>query len=159
MKKIFSILILLVCALQVSAHEGGHGAPAKVWHFTNSDMNLKAEFIEKIDNSVYLMNDQHKVVEFNISEFTTEEQQYILEKANWINAKNTLSTEYQLFSINYSKISIYVGVALLLFTFFRFRKKNSFQTVTLGLIGITIIFTGCKTNVSSEGIKMAKNDV
>lgn len=159
MNKILFILSILFFSSQASAHEGGHGAPTKVWHFTNSEMNLKAEFIEKIDERVYLMNDAHKIVAFNISEFTSQEQQYILNKANWIIDKNTSQKEYQLFSINYSKILIYLGIALLLFSFFKFRKKNTSKILAFSLIGLSFVIVGCKTNVSSDGIKMAKNDI
>ncbi|AWV96900.1 YHYH protein [Arcticibacterium luteifluviistationis] len=159
MKKIVILLTILFLSFQVSAHEGGHGSPTKVWHFTNSEMNLKAEFIEKIDDRVYLMNDKHKVVAFNISDFTSEEQGFILSKTNWIIDKNTSQSEHQLFSINYAKILIYFGVALLLFSFFKFRKKNKFKNLAFSLIGFAFVIMGCKTNSSSKGIKMAKNDV
>ncbi|GAA3629540.1 YHYH protein [Flavivirga jejuensis] len=159
MKKILFILVILCISFKISAHDGGHGLPTKVWHFTNSEMNLKAEFIEKIDNKVYLMNDKHKVVVFNISEFTSEEQHYILNKTNWVNNKNVSRTEHQLFSINYSKILIYFGVGLLLFSFFKFSRKSKPKMVFFSVLSFSIVVMGCKTNISSKGIKMAKNDI
>ena len=120
MKKLVFIITILFISCQTSAHEGGHGSPTKVWHFTNSDLNLKAEFIDKLDETVYLMNENNKVVFYDISDFTIEEQQYILNKTNWISDKNTSQQEHQLFSINYSKILIYLGFALLLFSIFKF---------------------------------------
>jgi len=150
---------MLLLSFQVSAHEGGHGSSTKVWHFTNNKMNLKAEFIEIIGESVYLMNENHKVVAFNISDFTNQEQHYILNKSNWISDKNTSQTAHQLFSVNYSKILIYLGFALLLFSLFKFKKKNKSIIFAFGLIGLAFVIMGCKTNISSKGIKMAKNDI
>lgn len=159
MKKIIFIVIVLFLSFPVSAHDHGHGSPTKVWHFTNSEMNLKAEFIEKVDGTVYLMNDKHKVVAYNIEDFTSQEQESILEKENWISNKNVSQTSHQLFSINYSNLLIYFGVVLLLFSFFKFRKKNKSKILAYSLMGLSSVIVGCKTNVSSEGIKMAKNDV
>jgi len=159
MKKIVFLITVLFLTFQVSAHEGGHDSPTKVWHFTNSEKDLKADFIEKISETVYLMNDEHKLVSFDISEFTSVEQQYISTKSSWIKSKNTLETEHQFFTINYSKILIYFGVALLLFTFFKFSKKNKYQTLAFSVLGLTLVFTGCKTKVSSKEITMAKNSI
>ncbi len=159
MKKIIIILTVLFLSLPVSAHDDGHGSQTKVWHFTNSEMNLKAEFIEKVGKTVYLMNNKHKVVAYNIEDFTSQEQESILEKENWINNKNVSQTAHQLFSINYSNLLIYFGVVLLLFSFFKFRKKNKSKILAYSLMGLSFVIVGCKTNVSSEGIKMAKNDV
>ena len=124
MQKISFILAILFLSFQVSAHEGGHGSPTKVWHFTNSEKNLKADFIEKIDETIYLMNVNHKVEAFNFSDFTIQEQQYIWNKSNWISDKNTLQEEHQLYTINYSKILTYLGFALLLVALFELQKKN-----------------------------------
>ncbi|MGB5437050.1 MAG: YHYH protein [Maribacter sp.] len=159
MKKIVFILTILLLSFKVSAHEGGHGASTKVWHFTNSEMNLKAEFIEKIDETIYLMNEKHKVVFFNISDFTSQEQQYILTKGNWISDKNTSQNEFQLFSINHATILIYFGFALLLFSLFKYTKKSKSKIFAYSLIGLAFVIMGCKTNISSNGIKMAKNDI
>ena len=159
MKKILFTLAVLFLYFQVTAHDGSHGNKARIWHFVNSEMNLKAEFIEKIDESVFLMNNEHKVVAFNISDFTSKEQQYILNTTNWIRNKNTLQTDHQLYAINYSNILIYFGVALLLFSFFKLRKKNKLNILAYSFIGLAFIISGCNTNVSSKGIKMAKNDI
>ena len=159
MKKLLLIVIIPLLSFPVSAHEGGHGSPTKVWHFTKSELDLKAEFIKKIDETVYLMNDKHNVVFFNISDFTSEEQQYILKKATWISNKNDLETAYPLFSLNHANFFICFGVAMLLFSLFKFRQKSDTKILAFSLIGLAFVITGCKTNVSSKGIKMAKNDV
>ncbi|MGY0392637.1 YHYH protein [Bizionia sp. KMM 8389] len=158
MKKLLSILVILI-SFHISAHEGGHGSPFKTWHFTNSKMNLKAEFIEKVEESVYLMNEQHTVVTFHISEFTNQEQQYIATKANWISNKNTFKSELQLQTINYPKLLIYLGVILLLFSLLRYKQKNSYKTLPFGCIAITMVIMGCKTETTLESLKMAKNDI
>ncbi|WP_273274808.1 YHYH protein [Maribacter polysiphoniae] len=159
MKNIVTLLTVLFLSFGVSAHEGGHGSPIKVWHFTNSEMNLKAEFIEKIDETVYLMNEKHKVVFFNISNFTSEEQHYILNKATWIGDKNGSETAYPLFSIHYANLFICFGVALLLFSLFRFRQKGSSKILAFSSIGLAFVIMGCKTNSPSKGIKMATNNI
>lgn len=159
MKKIVFLLTILFLSFEVSAHDGGHGSPTKIWHFTNSEINLKAEFIEKIDETVYLMNDKHKVVFFNISDFISEEQHYILNKANWINDKNDTQTDHQLISIHYANLFICFGVALLLYSLFKFRQKSYSKISAFSLIGLAFVILGCKTNSSLKRIKMAKNDV
>lgn len=159
MKNIFLILLSLIVTTSTFAHEGGHGAPSKVWHFTNSEKDIKAEFIQKIDETVYLMNEKHQVVFFNISDFTSEEQYYILNKASWISDKNGSETAYPLFSINYTALYLCFGVALLLISLFRFRQKNDAKILAFSLIGLAFVVTGCKTNASSKGITIAKNDI
>ena len=159
MQKILFILAILFLSFQVSAHENGHDSPTKIWHFTNSELNLKADFIEKIDETVYLMNANHKVETFNFSDFTIQEQQYIWNKSNWISDKNTLQEEHQLYTINYSKILTYLGFALLLVALFELQKKNKSKILVYSLISVSIITLGCKTKMSSTGIKMAANNV
>lgn len=158
MKKLLTLTILFL-SVQIFAHEGGHGISTKIWNFTNSEMNLKAEFIEKIGEKVYLMNDQHKVISFDISEFTNQEQQYILNKSDWINNKNTLQIEYQLFSINYSRLLVYLGFALVLFSFFLFKKKRTNKVFIYSVLGFILMITGCNSQTSSKGVKMAKNNI
>ncbi|MFB9053643.1 YHYH protein [Formosa undariae] len=159
MKKYITLITILFVCLQAFAHEGGHGLPTKIWYFTNSEKNLKGEFIERIDETVYLMNENHKVVFFDISEFTSEEQHYILNKTTWITDKNTSPSEDQLLSINYSNLLIYLGGALLLFSFLKIKETNKAKILAFSLIGVAFVITGCKTNVSSNVIKMAKNKV
>ncbi|WP_299781891.1 YHYH protein [uncultured Formosa sp.] len=159
MKNIVILITILFLSFPVFAHEGGHGLPTKIWHFTTSEKNLKGEFIEKIGDTVYLMNEKHKVVFFDISEFTSEEQHYILNKANWITDKNVSEKSLSLFSINYATLFIYLGIALLLFSFFKYRQKSDSKILAFSLIGLAFIVMGCKTTSSSKGITMAKNDV
>ena len=159
MRKIVIILIMFFLSFQSFAHEGGHGNPTKVWHFTNSEMNLKAEFIEKIGGTIFLMNDEHKVVAFNLSDFTNQEQHFILNKANWISEVNTLQKEHQLVTINFSNSLMYLGFVLLLFSLFRLKKKNRSKIVAFSSIGLAFVIMGCNSNISSKGIKMATNNI
>ena len=159
MKKNIILIVILVVCLQAFAHEGGHGLPTKIWHFTNSEKNLKGEFIERIDGTVYLINENHKVVFFDISEFTTEEQQYILNTSTWISNKNVSEPTQSLFSIPYANLFIYLGVAWVVFSYFRYRQKQDSKIVAFSVIGVAIIVAGCKTTSTSKGIAMAKNDV
>ncbi|PWJ60681.1 YHYH protein [Dyadobacter jejuensis] len=159
MKKVLFLIIILFASFQVTAHEGGHGSPTKVWHFSNGEMTLKAEFIEKLDDRVYLMNDKHKVIAFNFSEFTNKEQAYILSRTNWINDKNTTTSEHGVFSINYSKVLIYLGVAILLLAFFMLKQKNKSKLWAASLTGLAFVVIGCKSNASGVEIIMAKNNI
>ncbi|MHA7944211.1 YHYH protein [Formosa sp. 3Alg 14/1] len=159
MKKYITLITILFVCLQAFAHEGGHGLPTKIWHFTNSEKNLKGEFIERIDDTVYLMNENHKVVFFDISEFTAEEQHYILNTSTWISNKNISEPTQSLVSIPYANLFIYLGVAWVLFSCFRYRQKQDSKIVAFSIIGVAFIIAGCKTTSTSKGIVMAKNDV
>lgn len=159
MKKLYFLLLILFFTTSIYAHEYGHASTMKVWEFSNSEKNLKADFIEKIEKSVYLINEEHQVLTFNISEFTDQEQQYISNKATWINSINSPQETQEVFTINYSKVLIYFGVFVLLVAFFKFRRGNKKQILAYCIIGISIVLVGCKSNISSKGIKMAANNI
>ncbi|MBU2928920.1 YHYH protein [Winogradskyella psychrotolerans] len=159
MKKLIVLLLITFFTTNLYAHEYGHESTMKVWQFTDLEKNLKADFIEKIEERVYLINEEHNVVIFNISEFTDQEQQYILSKANWINTINNSQETQELITINYSRILMYLGVFVILFGLFKLRRGNKKQIVAYSLIGMSLILVGCKSNVSSKGITMAPNNI
>lgn len=159
MKKAIFILTVLFLSFQVFAHEGGHGLPTKVWHFTDGTMNLKAEFIEKTGGKVYLMTEQHKVMSFNISDFTDKEQQYILNKEKWIHNINTKPDRNPIFSTDLTTIFIFCGLVLLFFSFIKLRKNYNNGVLAFSCMGIAFVVLGCNTSVSTEVIRMAKNDI
>jgi hypothetical protein len=159
MKKLIFLLLIQTFTSSIYAHNEGHESTMKVWQFVNNEKTLKADFIEKIENSVYLINEEHDVVTFNISEFTKKEQQYILNKAHWISSVNTPQNTQQLFTVNYSKMLIYIGFVVLLFTLFKLKERNKAYIFAYSLIGISIVLAGCKSNISSKEMKIATNDI
>ncbi|MDO5970052.1 YHYH protein [Flavivirga aquimarina] len=158
MKKIFFLLFVLIFSSNAFAHKGGHGTPTKVWKFVNSDKTITADFIKKVDETVYLRNENHEVLTFNYSDFKKEEQQYILERVNWINAKNTIQDKHSAFSSSNESIwLVLIGIVLLLFSVFNLKKKRSF--LTYSILGAVFVFFGCKSTNSTKGFIMAANDI
>ncbi|WP_430411281.1 YHYH protein [Kordia sp.] len=160
MKKIIFLLFLCMSVNQMFAHKHGHSASSKVWNFINSTETIKADFIKKDGEKVYLMNENHEVLTFNYSDFKAQEQQYISEKANFIYDLNTLnkSEKYKIF--NFSNLLLCLGILVFLFSLYslkkRFKQKSAFA---YSLFGISLIVIGCARTTSFKAPKMVANDI
>ena len=83
--KAFSLLAI-VTAIQVSsltsayAHDlSEHTIAAKVWQITGQP-SVAADFIKLEDDMVSLTDNHHQLLSFDLSDFSANDQTYILEK-------------------------------------------------------------------------------
>tara|TARA_R110002124_G_scaffold77235_1_gene206860 strand:- start:12 stop:311 length:300 start_codon:yes stop_codon:yes gene_type:complete len=79
-------LLAMVTAIQVSsltfayAHDpSAHSMPAKEWQITGQP-SVAADFIKLEDDMVYLTDNHHQLLSFDLSDFSANDQTYILEK-------------------------------------------------------------------------------
>lgn len=99
-------LLAIVTAIQVSsltsayAHDPStHTLPAKEWQITGQH-SVAADFIKLEDDTVYLTDSHHQLLSFNLSDFSANDQTYILEKNAHIQAINQLAVIENLVSSN-----------------------------------------------------------
>jgi hypothetical protein len=99
-------LLAIVTAIQVSsltsayAHDlSEHTIAAKVWQITGQP-SVAADFIKLEDGTVYLTDSHHQLLSFDLSDFSADDQTYILEKNAHIQAINQLAVIDNLVSSN-----------------------------------------------------------
>ncbi len=159
MKKLILLLALFLFTFQTFAHVGGHGTPSKSWNLLNSKKTIQADFLEKEADLVYLIDENNQVLEFKINDFTTNDQNYILEKANWISLKNTPQETENTFLINDINVFLFVGLALFLFSIFTIKRLPKINFIAYSTLGMITLLIGCKNNSGSEKVKMATNNI
>ncbi|RAJ15409.1 YHYH protein [Arenibacter echinorum] len=159
MKNIFFILLSLVFTSITYAHEGGHGTPTKNWSFVNNNETIKADFIMKVGDMVYLSNENNEVLTFNYSEFKEQDQNYISEKANFINNLNFTKESHRLKTFDYSILLLLTGILVFVFSLFSWKTKPKKYFVTYNLFSASLIMMGCANTKSSKVLKMAANDI
>lgn len=147
MKKIMLVIIMIVNSLQLSAHEGGHGSPLKEWKFATNTASLKADFIKSENDRVWLMDANHTIKTYAISEFSSEDQKYIQARTELIYSLNSAqNTEVDTFS--YSKLALFIlGGILLLLSIIQLIKRKKIIHLSYGFIGACmILFVSCKNS-------------
>ncbi len=159
MKKLILLLALFLFTFQTFAHVGGHGTPSKSWNLLNSKKTIQADFLEKEADLVYLIDENNQVLEFKINDFTTNDQNYILEKANWISLKNTPQETGNRFLINDINVFLFVGLALFLFSIFTIKRLPKINFIAYSTLGMIALLIGCKNNSGIEKLKMATNNI
>ncbi|GAF53197.1 hypothetical protein [Psychrobacter sp. JCM 18900] len=99
-------LLAMVTAIQVSsltsayAHDpSAHTLPAKEWQITGQP-SVAADFIKLENDMVYLTDSHHQLLSFDLSDFSANDQTYILEKNAHIQAINQLAMIDNLVSSN-----------------------------------------------------------
>ncbi|MEM7602145.1 MAG: hypothetical protein AAF357_12105, partial [Verrucomicrobiota bacterium] len=84
MKSILLISMLLLSSLSLSAHRGGHGTPLKKWTLETKNESFEADFIKYDNNEVWLSDADHRLLKFKLSDFSREDQEYILKRYEMI---------------------------------------------------------------------------
>ena len=116
MKTIILAIILVSTSLNLSAHEGGHGTPLKEWKFDSKAQSIKADFIKSENGTVWLMDSNHTIKAYLISDFSNEDQKYIKTRSELIQSLNSKqSTELDSQSFSYLKMGLILLGGLLLF--------------------------------------------
>lgn len=160
MKKLLFLIALQLFSFQIFAHPGGPGGHSKNWSFVNSNQIIKAGFVKKEGDKVYLIDENHKVLTFNYSDFQAEEQQYISERVSFINSINTVEESHNHKTFDLSILLILSGVPLFVFALFSLLKRSKKKPfLAYGLLGLSVIIISCANTKSTQAIKMAANDI
>ena len=151
MIKFLLAIILLAISLNLSAHEGGHGTPLKEWKFANSEGSIKADFIKSEGDQVWLMDNNHNIKTYTISDFSIEDQKYIQTRNELIHSLNNSDTS-QLDTFSYSKWAlILLGCILLLLSIIQLIKRKKIVHLSYGFIGASLILlVSCKNGSSNK---------
>ena len=167
MKNLILFAIISIFSLNVFAHEGGHGTPTKEWNLKSANEILKADFVKYEQDVVFLRDENHKIVEFNLADFSAQDKQYILDKQVFLQALNSnpISEPINKPSENSNSLLIVVGSMLILLSVFAIStKKTKFQIAYSSLSALMVLFIGCNTTSVDPQIpitdkKVPANDV
>lgn len=148
------ILLIFVCIVSspLFAHEGGHGGVLKQWEVTATNKTIKADFIKYENNEVYLMDGNHAIKVFPISDFSSEDQKYIKTKSEFIqsiNEKQPTLLNSQPVSILNSALLV-VGVILLGFSIYKLRKRKKVVYLSYGSLGVAMILVVSCKNIKTD---------
>ncbi|WP_339836952.1 hypothetical protein [uncultured Maribacter sp.] len=151
----YSILIILVVLSfgSISAHEGGHGVPSKQWELTTTDRIIKADFISYENGEVWLMDGNHTIQTFQITDFAQADQNYIKTKNKFIHSLNNstaIEADSQSLSI-FNWVLIGLGILLLSFSIFKLIKQKKVVYLTHGVLGLgVILIVSCKNTSATK---------
>ncbi len=164
MKNIILAIILVSASLNISAHEGGHGTPLKEWKFDSKTQSIKADFIKSENGHVWLMDSNHTIKAYLISDFSNEDQKYISTRSELIQSLNSKqSTEIDSQSFSYLKMGlILLGGFLLFFSAFKLIKQKEIVHLTYGLLGAgLILFVSCNNTKTAKTttVDVPKNNI
>ncbi|MFS4447338.1 YHYH protein [Maribacter sp. 2307UL18-2] len=149
----FIPLIFLIFNLNLQAHVGGHGTPLKEWKLESKETSFKADFIKYEKDKVWLGDPNHRILKFDLSDFTFEDQVYILERNEMIEALNTKKARNKVnTSLSNSKpwfaLIGFVLLVLSVFLFVRWKKKAHLAYGILGIL--VIVFVSCSNDDPSD---------
>lgn len=149
MKNIILIVIFFLINCNLFAHEGGHGVSLKTWKVTSTNEQISADFIKYENNKVWLLDGNHNIKTYPISDFSNEDKKYIQTRTELIyslnNAQNTV-----LDTFSHSKLPLIIlGSILLLLSIIQLRIRKKIIHLSYGFIGACmILFVSCKNNSS-----------
>jgi hypothetical protein len=166
MKKIVSLLlVVLACiTISVSAHVGSSNALPQ--HYTIHQQKVEAYFYLLKNNEVYLEDMQHQIVHYPLSSFALLEQQNILARYKKIEMANqsivapasstTVNTKFYL-ALEILLAALFLFVAYQLFISFSFSKKLKYiYPVLLVGIGTLLISADKKTRSTTDPLVVDK---
>ncbi|WP_158850231.1 YHYH protein [Algibacter sp. L1A34] len=156
MKNALIIIFFLILNGTVFAHEGGHGIPLKQWELTSTNKIINADFVKYENDEVWLIDGNHTVKIFQISDFSEANQKYIKTKSESILALNgSIAAEADSQSVsNFNWALIGLGIFLLSFSVFKLIKQKKVLYLTHGAFGIIVLLiVSCKnTNTAKTSI-------
>lgn len=153
MRNSILVIVLMAVSFSLSAHEGGHGTPLKEWNLASKTESVIADYLKSENGKVWLTDKNHTIKVYDISDFSSEDQQYISAKNELIHSLNSQpATELDSPSFSYIKIAlILMGAFLLLFSFFYVLKRKKVFHVSYGAFGaLMILFVSCKYNSTTK---------
>ncbi|WP_405414685.1 YHYH protein [Maribacter sp. Asnod1-A12] len=164
MKSNLLFIILLLVNIHLFAHEGGHGDPLKQWEITTNDIIIKANFISYENGEVWLMDGNHTIQTFQITDFTEADQKFIKTKNEFIHSLNSsaaIEVDSQS-SLSFHWALIGLGIFLLSFSVFKMIKQKKVIYLTHGVLGLSVILiVSCKNTgtTKTSTVQVPANDV
>ena len=161
-----TLLIILFFLLNnpLFAHEVGHGIPLKQWQSTTTNEIINADFIKYENDEVWLMDVNHAIKTFKISDFTEADQKFIKTKSEFINSLNS-STAFKADSqllLSFNRPVIGLGIFLLCFSVFKLIKRKKVVYLTHGVLGLGLILViSCKNTSTTKTctVQIPQNNV
>ena len=146
----FLIALLLILPHSLLAHVGGHGTPSKEWKLASKDEVIKADFVKYENSKVWLSDESHRTLAYDLSDFSPIDQKYILDRGKIIQSLNTRGLkESNKEELSNTKIGILLlSSILILFSglYFIVYKKKSL-TLKSGIFGSAVVlFVACSSN-------------
>ncbi|MEZ7504825.1 YHYH protein [Flavobacterium sp. Arc2] len=162
MKNLILIVAFFLINSNLFAHEGGHGVSLKTWKVTSTNEQISADFIKYENNKVWLLDGNHNIKAYLISDFSNEDQKYIQTRTELIySLNNTQNTDLD--TISYSKWAlILLGSILLLLSIIQLIKLKKIIHLSYGFIGACLIlFVSCKngSSIKTTTLNVPSNNV
>lgn len=154
----FSILL----SFNLMAHEGGHGQTTKTWMI---DGELKvAEFVKYENKSVYLLNINHEVNVYELSQFSEEDREWILNTYQKVSNLNHFKSapSSKAYNIEENWLGYLLGTFVVFLSLLLYSMKRKRIHFLYGTLGISLIaFTACSKNdfAISDPKEVPANDV
>lgn len=164
MKNTLIIIFFLIINGNLSAHEAGHNSPLKSWHLSTGNTIINADFIKYENDEVWLIDSNHTVKIFQISDFTEGDQKYIKTKSEYIHTLNgdtsIKAASPLLSSFNWALIAF--GSFLLCFSAFKLMRQKKVVYLTHGAFGLVVLLiVSCKntSTAKTNAVEVPKNNV
>jgi len=145
----------MLWSLKLFAHQEGHGSTLKEWRLTTQKAILKADYIKSENNTVWLMDFNHNINTYPVSDFSMKDQKYIATRNTLIHdLNNNFNTGKESFSISNIVLFVFGGL-LLVFSIFQFKKLKNFVHLTYGFLGLSImLFISCTTSKNNKTVNI-----
>ncbi len=162
-KGIVMLLFLMTTSLfVVNAHSGLHReSNEKVWQLENSKTSFSATFISFQDESVFLKSENNGIIKLPITDFSMEDQLYVLDKHQFlvninsgVNLSSKLNVPPKIFKISKQKGGLGVFLIVCFFIFIGFylslskHKRVTVLGATFSLLFLILI--ACSTDDATD---------
>ena len=129
------------------AHEGGHNHAANIWMI--NDVPTVAEFVKYDNGKVYLRTTDHQLKAYELSFFTKEQQELVLESDQVVAMINGSKISSNRISVILATDSFWYflgGLIISISLYFFLSKKKKFH-LSYGVMGAFIVaFTACSNS-------------
>ena len=146
----------------VNAHTGSHReSNEKVWQLENSKTSFSATFISFQDESVFLKSENNGIIKLPITDFSMEDQLYVLDKHQFlvninsgVNLGSKLDVQPKIFKISKQKGGLGVFLIVCFFIFIGFylslskHKRVTVLGATFSLLFLILI--ACSTDDATD---------
>ncbi|MEL0650475.1 YHYH protein [Algibacter sp. TI.3.09] len=153
MKHSILMILFLFSFGSISAHEGGHELALKTWELITKNKTINADFIKYENGEVWLLDSNHKVNIYEISEFTEVDQDYIKSKSGFIQSLNNNATiEVESQPLSHFNISLIAfGIFLLSFSVYKLINQKRAIYLTHGTLSLVVLFiVSCKNTSTTK---------
>ncbi len=147
--KYYLLLIAFLFSVNIFAHSGNEShTTAKEWTIASENKTISASLMLMKDRIVYLENAEHQVLKFPLAELTLNDQVYVVQRYQQIDALNTSKNRAQK-PVQWSKLLfqnigfIAWGILLSVAIFLLKSRKKTFAfkyAYSFSLVGVLAIF-------------------